>query len=75
VVSQGAKDVRTDLWAHLRYTAPGPESGVRRHRFHAIGVEAAPITVRLYSPDAPILFEMLSVGAIGRLKLPDLGVK
>jgi 5-oxoprolinase (ATP-hydrolysing) len=35
-------------------------------RFHAIGVEAAHLSrFGFTSPDAPILFEMLSVEAIG----------
>jgi 5-oxoprolinase (ATP-hydrolysing) len=79
VVSQGAKDVRTDLWAHLRYSGTQQDLKVAFDSIDAmqLAFEAAHMSrFGFISPDAPILFEMLSVEAIGEgAKLPDLGVK
>jgi 5-oxoprolinase (ATP-hydrolysing) len=64
-VSQGAKDVRTDLWAHLRYSGTQDLKVAFDGRFHATRLRPHLSRFGFTSPDAPILFEMLSVEAIG----------
>ncbi len=79
VLSQGAKDVRCELWAYLRYSGTQQDlkvafdtAGAMKAAFEAAHLARFGFT----SPEAEILFEMLSVEAIGEgAALPDLGVK
>ena len=79
VLDQGAKDVRTQAWAHLRYSGTQQDLKVAfanedtmQSTFEAAHLARFGFT----SPDADILFEMLSVEAIGNgAALPDLGIK
>ncbi|MGJ8611468.1 MAG: hydantoinase B/oxoprolinase family protein, partial [Octadecabacter sp.] len=79
VLSQGAKDVRCEIWAHLRYS--GTQQDLKVVFDSADAMQLAFETAHqarfgFTSPDADILFEMLSVEAIGEgAALPDLGVK
>ena len=78
VQSQGAKDVRCEVWAHLRYS--GTQQDLKVAFDSADAMQTAFETAHLArfgftSPDADILFEMLSVEAIGEgATLPDLGI-
>ncbi|MBU2994252.1 hydantoinase B/oxoprolinase family protein [Octadecabacter sp. 1_MG-2023] len=79
VLGQGASDVRTMAWAHLRYDGTQQDLRVVFDRADAMraAFEAAHLArFGFTSPNADILFEMLSVEAIGEgADLPDLGVK
>ncbi|MEN8917017.1 MAG: hydantoinase B/oxoprolinase family protein [Octadecabacter sp.] len=78
VLSQGAEDVRCELWAYLRYAGTQQDLKVAFGAADAMkaAFEAAHLArFGFTSPDADILFEMLSVEAIGEgADLPDLGV-
>lgn len=79
VLSQGAKDVHTQRWAHLRYS--GTQQDLKVAFTDAATMTSAFESAHLTrfgfnSPDVDILFEMLSVEAIGEgATLPDLHVK
>ncbi|AKS47336.1 5-oxoprolinase (ATP-hydrolysing) [Octadecabacter temperatus] len=79
VLSQGAEDVRSELWAYLRYSGTQQDLKVAFDTADAMkaAFEAAHLArFGFTSPEAEILFEMLSVEAIGEgAALPDLGVK
>lgn len=79
VLLQGAKDVRSERWVYLRYAGTQQDLKVA---FGALddmkaAFEAAHLArFGFTSPEADILFEMLSAEAIGEgAALPDLGVK
>ncbi len=78
VLSQGGKTVRSEAWAHLRYSGTQQDLKVAFGPADAMqsAFEAAHLArFGFTSPDVPILFEMLSVEAIGEgATLPDLGV-
>ncbi|SMX43408.1 hydantoinase B/oxoprolinase family protein [Octadecabacter ascidiaceicola] len=79
VLSQGAKDVRSELWAYLRYSGTQQDLKVAFGAADAMkaAFEAAHLArFGFTSPEAEILFEMLSAEAIGEgAALPDLRVK
>ena len=78
VLEQGAKDVRTQTWAHLRYD--GTQQNLKVAFSDAETMKAAFEVAHLArfgftSPEAAILFEVLSVEVIGSgADLPDLGI-
>ena len=79
VLSQGASDVRCERWAYLRYAGTQQDLKVAFSSAEAMkaAFEAAHFArFGFTSPEAEILFEMLSAEAIGEgAALPDLGVK
>ena len=79
VVAQGAQDVRVEIWAHLRYSGTQQDLKVAfadGAQMQATFEDAHLARFGFNSPDVPILFEMLSVEAIGEgAVLPELDVK
>ena len=79
VLSQGAENVRCELWAYLRYSGTQQDLKVAFGAADAMkaAFEAAHLArFGFTSPEAEILFEMLSAEAIGEgAALPDLGVR
>ena len=79
VLSQGARDVRCERWAYLRYSGTQQDLKVAFGTAEAMkaAFEAAHLArFGFASPEADILFEMLSAEAIGDgAALPDLGIK
>ena len=78
VLAQGAEDVRTQAWAHLRYDGTQQDLKVKFSDADTMqtAFEAAHLArFGFTSPDAAILFEVLSVEAIGNgADLPDLNI-